>query len=277
MPLQRPERPSSSLPILRLRRPAPPCAETVSLFPDTLAAPRYLVLGCPRCSGSPRSPRGSSGPPFSQAGAGGAAPPRGAVGFSNTNTAPPPPAPQPRPFSWSRPFSRRESLSRAPPRFLPALLASAQVPNMMPSAGCRVQGARYGVQHGSLTDKPLFHLDHAPFQSKPRPTCSSTAQRFSHTFFRPHCPAHSPRPRLLSLPLPLLLSLSGSSPQERSSSVRPGLPPDYPPAPQTPTNPLRDLGLVVGDVLLSWAPIQFFTINTTRYYQGLITRQIQPR
>lgn len=180
----------------------PPCAETVSLFPDTLAAPRYLILGCPRCSGSPRSPRGSSGPPFSQAGAGGAAPPRGAVGFSNTNTAPPPPSPQPRPFSWSRPFSRRESLSRAPPRFLPAPLASAQVPKMMPSAGCRVQGARYGVQHGSLPDKPLFHLDHAPFQSKPRPTCSSTAQRFSHTFFRPHCPAHSPKPRLLSLSRP---------------------------------------------------------------------------
>lgn len=104
---------------------------------------------CPRCSDSPRSPRGSSGPPLSQVGAGGAAPPRGAVGFSNTNTAP-----QPRPFPWSRPPRSKVPPSRAPPRLLPVPLASAQVPEKMPNVDCRLQGTTCGVQPRSPSVNP---------------------------------------------------------------------------------------------------------------------------
>lgn len=95
----------------------------VSLFPDALAGPRYLILGRLRYSGSPSSLRGSSGPPLSQAGAGGAAPPRGAVGFSNTNTAPPP---QSRPFLVVPPLlAPKSSLSGpAPPSARPSCLST---------------------------------------------------------------------------------------------------------------------------------------------------------
>lgn len=138
----------------------------VSLFPDALAAPRYLILGRLRYSGSPSSLRGSSGPPFSQAGAGGAAPPRGAVGFSNTNTAPPVPPP---------------SRGPAPPRanVLPLGLRPASCRSLSRQRGCQIEylmwvlefggSTYYDVRPQSQSSKLLFHLDQAPLQSKPRP------------------------------------------------------------------------------------------------------------
>lgn len=114
-------------------------------------------------------------------------------------------------------------------------------------AECGVQGSRckVGVQHGPLPDKPLFHSDHAPFQSKPRPTRSSPAQRFSHTFFRPHCPAHSPRPRLLSLSRPPTSLAAFPIRQQPTGALilcRPWASSRLPPHPPNPSHPIERLG-----------------------------------
>lgn len=136
--------PSSTLPAAQASRP--PARRWFPSFQMPPPAPRYLILGCPRCSGSTRSSRGSSGPPLSQAGAGGAAPPRGAVGFSNTNTAPLSPRPAPPPSHGPAPPCA-EVPRALRPAFWWSPLASAQVPNKMANAGCRVQGGRYRVWH----------------------------------------------------------------------------------------------------------------------------------
>lgn len=218
VPLQRPKRPFPALQVRRLGRPAPLHGNGFP-FPDAPAAPRYLVLGCPRCSGSPRSPRGSSGPPLSQAGAGGAAPPRGAVGFSNTNTAPPcAPAPPPS----HGPASPRAEVPPLEPR--PAFGCPARLDaRAQQDARWRVPGASYPAQPRSLPDEPLFHSDHARFRNKPRPARSNPAPRLSHTRFRPHRPAPSfkatppasqapfPRPKLSLRGVPFRCKTRASS------------------------------------------------------------------
>lgn len=119
----------------------PPERRRFPSFQEALAAPRYLILGCTRCSGSPRSPWGSSGPPLSQAGAGGAAPPRGAVGFSNTNTAPPL---RPRPLLVVPPLLAPKSFlsGSAPPSAGPARLHAGAKQD----AECRLRSFRCNVQ-----------------------------------------------------------------------------------------------------------------------------------
>uniref|UniRef100_M3Z7N7 Uncharacterized protein n=1 Tax=Mustela putorius furo TaxID=9669 RepID=M3Z7N7_MUSPF len=205
VPLPRPKRPSPALPVLRLGRPDP-CAEMGFPLSDALAAPRYLFLGSPRCSGSPRSPRGSSGPP-PLPGQGRGGPLRPVAQLDFPTQTPPPVRPSHAPFPVVPPLRARESLSRAPPRLLRVPLASALVRRRMPDAGCRVRGATYRVQPRAPPDKPLFHSDHAPFRSKPRPTCSGPAPKFSPSRFRSHRPAPRSRPR----PLPLLASYFPSS------------------------------------------------------------------
>lgn len=141
--LPRPKRPSPALPVLRLRRPAP-CAEMGFPLSDALATPRYLFLGSPGAQAPRGLPGGRAGPPLSQARAGGgAAPPRGAVGFSNTNTAPP--APQPRPLPRGPAPSRAgvPLSGPAPPSAGPTRLSAGAQKDAgcgVPGSGCNVLG-----------------------------------------------------------------------------------------------------------------------------------------
>lgn len=155
----------------------PPCTEMVSLFPDALAAPRYLVLGGLRCLGSPRSPEGRAGPPSPRPGLGGPLRPVAQLDFPTQTLAPP--APQSRPLLVVPPLLALKSLSSAPPRLQRALLAQRQCwagyRGRVRGSGCSLSGPPPIPAY-----KPQFHLDPAPFQCKPRPLVC-LARRF-----RPH-------------------------------------------------------------------------------------------
>lgn len=192
----------------------------VSLFPDALAAPRYLIPGVPGVQIPQGLPGGRAAPPSPRSGLGGPLRPVAQLDFP---TQTPPPAPPP--SRGPAPPRCRVPPSPAPPRLLPVPFASAQVPKKIPNEDCRLRGSTCRVQPRSLPVKPRCIWITRLSEVNPAPG-SSPALRPSHTFFRPYSSAHSFEATPLSqdLPLPLLLSPSRSRSPELSGP------------PQTPTS-----------------------------------------
>lgn len=176
VPLPRAKRPSPALLRLRLRRPTPLRGDGCPLSRRP-RAPRYLILGCPRCSNSPRSPRGSSGPPLPGRGWGGRSAPWRSWIFQHKHRPPtPPPSHGPAlprvgvPHLWLRP---------AFCRFL------------SPQPRCRkryrMQIAEFGVQRAGSSPDPCLTNPYSIWITRlskvsPAPL-PSPALRLSHTPF----------------------------------------------------------------------------------------------